>query len=69
MRIEIEVPKEFEKLFNQDRFKDNKYRLGMDAHLIAGNYEQEIAIMLIKTFKNTKITERCKGIKNKNYER
>ena len=54
MRIEIEIPKEFEEHFKQDKFEDSLHRLCADAHLIAGNYEQETAIMLIKAFKESK---------------
>lgn len=54
MRIEIEIPKEFEEHFMQDKFEDTLHRLSADAHLIAGNYEQETAIMLIKAFKESK---------------
>ncbi len=54
MRIEIEIPKEFEEHFKQDKFEDTLYRLNADAHLIAGNYEKETAIMLIKAFKDSK---------------
>lgn len=50
MRIEIEIPKEFEEHFKQDKFEDTLHRLSADAHLIAGNYEKETAIMLIKAF-------------------
>jgi gas vesicle protein len=56
MRIEIEIPKEFEEHFKQDRFEDTLHRLSADAHLLAGNYEQETAIMLIKAFKESKTT-------------
>ena len=55
MRIEIEIPKEFEGHFEQDRFEDSLHRLCADAHLIAGNYEKEVAIMLIKAFKESKL--------------
>lgn len=54
MRIEIEIPKEFEGHFEQDRFEDSLHRLCADAHLIAGNYDKEVAIMLIKAFKESK---------------
>ena len=43
MKIIFEIPKEFENHFLQD------------VHCLAGNYEQEIIIMLIKVFKNAKI--------------
>ena len=53
MRIEIEIPKEFEEHFTRDKFEDALYRLEADAHLIAGNYEKETALMLINAFKIT----------------
>ena len=55
MRIIIKIPQEFENHFLQDRFEDSLHRLNADAHLLAGNYEQETLIMLIKAFKNAKI--------------
>lgn len=55
MKIEIEIPKEFEEHFKQDRFEDALHRLSADAHLLAGNYEQETAMMLINAFKESKI--------------
>ncbi len=57
MKIEIEIPKEFEEHFKQDRFEDALRRLSTDAHLIAGNYEKETAVMLIKAFREGKIKE------------
>lgn len=54
MRIEIEIPKEFEEHFKQDKFEDTLHRLNADAHLLAGNYEKETAIMLIKAFRESK---------------
>lgn len=54
MRIEIEIPKEFEKHFAQDKFEDSLQRLGADIHLIAGNYERELIEMLIVAFKESK---------------
>lgn len=54
MKIEIDIPKEFEEHFMLDKFEDSLHRLSADAHLIAGNYEQETAIMLIKAFKESK---------------
>lgn len=57
MKIIFEIPKEFENHFLQDRFEDSLYRLNADAHLLAGSYEQEIMIMLIKAFKDAKIEE------------
>lgn len=54
MRIEIEIPKEFEEHFKQDKFEDSLHRLSADAHFLAGNYDQETAIMLIKAFAESK---------------
>lgn len=54
MRIEIEIPEEFEKDFKHDRFEECLTRLNADAHMTAGNYEKETAIMLIKALKNSK---------------
>lgn len=53
MRIEIEIPKEFEDHFNQDRFEDSLNRLSCDANVLAGRYEQELAEMLINAFKES----------------
>lgn len=54
MKIMIEIPKEFEDHFFQDRFEDSLHRLSADARL-AGNYEQETIIMLIKALKEAKV--------------
>lgn len=54
MRIEIEIPTEFEENFAKDRFEESLHRLSADAHMTAGKYEQETAIMLIEAFKNAK---------------
>ena len=55
MKITINIPKEFEDHFNKDRFEDSLHRLSADAHLLAGNYEQETVKMLIHAFKNAEI--------------
>lgn len=52
MRVLISISKEFEQHFKQDAFEDSLHRLSADAHLLAGNYEQETAVMLIEAFKN-----------------
>ena len=71
MRIEIEIPKEFEEDFKHDRFEECLTRLNADAHMTAGNYEKETAIMLIKAFKNSKpaydvdaVVERLEDLKS-----
>ena len=63
MRIEIEIPKEFEKHFNQDKFKDSLERIMADIKhslenrdcLCAGRYEYETIEMLEKAFENSKM--------------
>ena len=62
MRIEIEIPKEFENHFNQDKFKDSLERIMADIEhslengdcLCAGRYEYETIEMLQKAFENSK---------------
>lgn len=62
MRIEIEIPKEFEEHFNQDKFKDSFERIMADIKhslengdcLCAGRYEYETIEMLQKAFENSK---------------
>ena len=56
MRIEIEIPKEFEEHFNQDKFKDSLERIMADLKncLCAGNYEYETIEMLEKAFEDSK---------------
>lgn len=50
MKLLIDIPKEFEQHFQADRFEDSLHRLSADAHLLAGLYEQETAVMLIEAF-------------------
>ena len=56
MRIEIEIPKEFEEHFKQDKFKDSLERIMADLKncLCAGNYEYETIEMLMKALENSK---------------
>lgn len=63
MRIEIEIPKEFEEHFSQDKFKDSLERIMTDIeydslknenYLCAGKYEHKIIGMLEKAFENSK---------------
>lgn len=55
MKLLIEIPTEFESHFNLDRFKDALKRLEFDANYLAGNYEKELAEMLIESFQNAQI--------------
>lgn len=57
MRIEIEIPKEFEEHFARDRFRDSLSRLRFDAGNLAGLYEKEVTDMLITAFSHAKIKE------------
>lgn len=54
MRIEIEIPKEFEADYIKDRFADffGRVMADMDYNGMCGNYECETAEMLEKAFKN-----------------
>lgn len=52
MKLLIEIPKEFERHFEADRFAGSLQRLSADAHLLAGLYDQETATMLIQAFKH-----------------
>ena len=62
MRIEIDIPKEFEEHFKQDKFKDSLERIMADIWhsleigncLCAGNYEYETIEMLEKALENSK---------------
>ena len=72
MRIEIEIPKEFEEHFKQDKFKDSLERIMADLKnsLCAGNYEYETIEMLEKALENSesaynvnKVVEEIKTLK------
>ena len=62
MRIEIDIPKEFEEHFKQDKFKDSLERIMVDIWhsleigncLCAGNYEYETIKMLEEALENSK---------------
>lgn len=60
MKLLITIPDEFEEHFRTDRFEDSLHRLSADAHLLAGNYEQETAKMLRDVFKNAEEIVPCK---------
>jgi hypothetical protein len=58
MRIEIEIPKEFECDYNKDKFKNFFNRVLTDIIFfdgLCGNYEKETAEMLQKAFAESKI--------------
>ena len=62
MRIEIEIPKEFEEHFNKDKFKDTLERIMANIEhslenrdcLCAGRYKYETIEMLEKAFENSR---------------
>lgn len=61
MKIEIEIPKEFEGDYNSDKFEDFFTRVLYDIEMemngyfngICGNYEEETAHMFVKAFQNS----------------
>ena len=77
MKIEIEIPKEFEAHFKADKFKDSMERIiadiqhGIDSRncLCAGRFEMETIEMLEHAFENSKVIEECKIAENFEYER
>lgn len=56
MRIEIDIPKEFEDHFKQDKFKDSFERImvALKNSLCTGRYEYETIEMLEKAFEDSK---------------
>lgn len=57
MRIEIEIPKEFEGDYENDKFEDFFSRVLYDIGkgFLCGNYERETAGMFINAFKESKV--------------
>lgn len=62
MKVTIDIPKEFEEHFSNDRFKDSLERIITDVtdeiesdFSISGKYEIELCEMLIKAFENAEI--------------
>lgn len=60
MKIEIEIPKEFEVDYNADKFEDFFMRVINDIEMneyisgyLCGNYEKETAEMFVKAFQNS----------------
>lgn len=68
MKMTIDIPQEFEKHFDNDRFKDNPERIKADLNdefVFVGLYERELLEMLIKAFKNAEPVKCGKWIKGK----
>lgn len=53
MIIQLNIPPEFEDDYYKDKFKEALLRLTADAHMFAGNYERETALMLIKALQDS----------------
>ena len=71
MKITINIPQEFEKHFNEDRFKDSLERIKADLNgefVFAGLYERKLLEMLIEAFKNAEPVKCGKWIKGKDWD-
>ena len=76
MRIEIDIPKEFEEHFKQDKFKDSLERIMVDIFhslengdcLCAGRYEYETIEMLEKALENSKSAYNVDNVVKELYE-
>ena len=62
MKLMIDIPKDFEQHFNEDKFKDSLLRLKADANYglehestISGNYEIELLDMLVVAFEEAEV--------------
>ena len=66
MKIVLDISKDFERHFNDDRFKDSLERIETDIHncinetvqnvwAISGNYELELIDMLVAAFKKAEV--------------
>lgn len=62
MKITLDIPKEFEQHFNEDKFKDSLLRLKVDTNYgfehdetISGIYEIELLDMLVEAFEKAEI--------------
>ena len=77
MRIEIDIPKEFEEQFKQDKLKDSLERIMADIFhsleigncLCAGNYEYETIKMLAEALENSKSAYNVDNVVEKLEER
>lgn len=62
MKLMIDIPKDFEDHFTEDRFKDSLERIRIDTrdevyqdNSVSGNYELELLDMLIVAFEEARI--------------
>lgn len=73
MKITIDIPKKYERHFDNDRFKDSLKRISTDVmdeiesdFAISGKYEIEFCEMLIKAFENAELVEHGRWIYGEN---
>lgn len=59
MRIEIEIPEEFEVDYNADKFAEflGRVKADIDYNGMCGNYERETADVLAEAFKNSRVVQ------------
>ena len=59
MRIQIEMPEEFEEDYRKDRFRDffERVRADIDYRGLCGNYERETAGMFIDAFQDSRCVD------------
>lgn len=59
MRIEIEIPEEFEVDYTADKFADflARVKADIDCNGMCGNYERETADVLEESFKNSRVVQ------------
>lgn len=58
MKLVIDIPKDFEKHFSEDKFKDSLERIKADLNedfVFAGNYERELLDMLVVAFEEARV--------------
>lgn len=60
MKIELEIPKELEEHFKNDRFRDSLGRIHFDlssreTFRISGLYERELLTLLLKAFQEVSV--------------
>lgn len=59
MRIQIDIPKEFEEDYRKDGFKDffERVKADIDCRGLCGNYERETAEMFKDAFRNSRCVD------------
>ena len=67
MKIVLDIPRDFERHFNNDKFKDSLERIKADLNedfVFAGNYERELLDILIVAFEEARIIESSRSSYN-----